>query len=46
MDYGGRTCSAEIVWLLLLSSFEAPAKHMENTGKVTFHILSQQDKMN
>ena len=45
MGYGGRTCSAEIVWLLFFSSFEAPAKHMENTGKVTFHILSQKDKM-
>ena len=45
MDYGGGTCSAEIVWLLLFSSFEASAKHMENTGEVTFHILSQKDKM-
>ena len=45
MGYGGRTCSAEIVWLLLFSSFEAPAEHTENTGKVRFHILSQKDKM-
>lgn len=42
---GGRTGSAEIVWHLLFSSFEASAKYMESTGKLTFSILFVKDWM-
>lgn len=42
---GGRTGSAEIFWHLLFSSFEASAKYMESTGKLTFSILFGKDRV-
>ena len=43
--YGVAWSRTRLKWLSSSSSFEASAKHMENTGKVMFHILSQKDKM-